>query len=471
MNYIYCNQFIKYYITQTGLIEKKVLICLKPQKIKIMRRLFLLFVFLLAGIMSFAQTADRKWAIGLGGGIYHGNTLDGNGFIPQLYLSRYLSPSFDLKLDQELGLFNSEVNYNDLDFSGTFLNLSYKLNNGHIFKEDGTLRPYLYAGPGLIYDQDINNFTFDAGVGTKIGLSESVALFVEGGYIDGLGVDKAAEENTFTESFYKLTAGIEFSFGKAKDTDGDGVPDRKDLCPDTPPGVAVDEDGCPFDRDGDGVYDYEDDCPDEAGLPALNGCPDRDGDGIADKDDLCPDEAGLAQFDGCPDSDGDGVPDNKDLCPDTPRGYKVDADGCPIDTDGDGLVDEEDDCPTEAGPVENNGCPVVEMDEETIYFDFDKSDIKPAATSELNAIVQLMKENPKLNVSLYGHADATGTEAYNMGLSERRADAARDYLITNGIAPERITTVRWFGESEPVAPNDTSEGRALNRRVEIDSDN
>ena len=75
--------------------------------------------------------------------------------------------------------------------------------------------------------------------------------------------------------------------------------------------MEVDEKGCPLDSDGDGVPDYKDDCPDEAGSAQFNGCPDKDGDGIIDKNDECPDVAGLAKFNGCPDTDDDGVPDKR----------------------------------------------------------------------------------------------------------------------------------------------------------------
>jgi len=140
-------------------------------------------------------------------------------------------------------------------------------------------------------------------------------------------------------------------------SDGDGVPYRKDKCPDTPAGVVVDENGCPLDLDYDGVPDYKDDCPDQAGDPKFNGCPDNDGDGIPDKDDDCPFVAGLAKFKGCPDTDEDRVQDNKDKCPDTPKGCPVDATGCPLDSDGDGIIDCEDKCPSEMGTKNNSGCP------------------------------------------------------------------------------------------------------------------
>ena len=431
-----------------------------------MKKVLMLFIFLLSVIIVQAQTADKKWGLGLGAGIY-GNLEDNSqGFMPELYLSRYLSPSFDVMAQGDFGLFNSKVS-SDLDLSDFLLNLRYKLYNGKLISESSVIKPYLYAGGGYLIDNGQNGFNYDAGLGSKFSITPNTALFVEGGYISGLEYEESPGNNV-REDLWKVIGGIEFSFGKSKDSDGDGVSDRKDNCPDTPMGVVVDEDGCPIDTDGDGVADYIDDCPTEAGLISLNGCPDSDGDGVADKDDDCPDVKGLKQFNGCPDTDGDGVPDNKDKCPDTPSGYKVDANGCPIDSDGDGLVDEEDDCPTEAGPILNKGCPEKIMEFDDIYFDFDKSILKPAAIAKLDILIKEMKEDMDMAIDLSGHADEKGTEAYNMVLSEKRAKAARKYLVDNGIAPERLVNVAWYGKSKPVASNATDEGRALNRRVEFE---
>jgi hypothetical protein len=133
------------------------------------------------------------------------------------------------------------------------------------------------------------------------------------------------------------------------DSDGDGVPDDRDLCPDTPPETQVDEYGCP-DSDGDGVPDDVDGCPDTPPGTQVNedGCPDADGDGAPDDVDLCPDTPPGTEVDelGCAllDSDRDGVPDDEDLCPDTPQGTEVDELGCALDSDGDGVPDDEDLC-------------------------------------------------------------------------------------------------------------------------------
>ena len=167
-----------------------------------------------------------------------------------------------------------------------------------------------------------------------------------------------------------LSVGVSFIIGKPKDSDKDGVTDRRDKCPGTPLGVPVDKNGCPLDTDGDGVPDYLDSCPNtpkEAyGKADIHGCPlDSDGDGVPDYLDICPDTPagarGFVNAQGCPlDTDNDGVPDYLDKCSNTPKGVKVDSVGCPIDTDVDGVPDYLDLCPgtpLEAkGMVDKNGC-------------------------------------------------------------------------------------------------------------------
>jgi len=153
---------------------------------------------------------------------------------------------------------------------------------------------------------------------------------------------------------------------KLKDSDGDGVADKYDKCPDTPLGATVDIHGCPTDSDGDGVYDGIDKCPNTPRGAVVDrvGCPvDSDHDGVPDGIDKCPNTPAGATVDsvGCPhDSDGDGVLDGIDKCPNTPRGALVDAVGCPIDSDHDGVPDGIDKCPnTPVGAVVDAvGCPI-----------------------------------------------------------------------------------------------------------------
>ena len=184
-----------------------------------------------------------------------------------------------------------------------------------------------------------------------------------------------------------LALGVNFVFGNKKDADHDGVPDKKDKCPDTPRKVAVDKNGCPLDTDGDGVPDYLDKCPgtpkEAYGLVDANGCPlDTDGDGVPDYMDKCPntppEAKGFVDKNGCLlDTDGDGVPDYLDECPDTPAEAKgfVDKKGCLLDTDGDGIPDYLDKCPNTPaefkGYVDKNGC-VLDADGDGVPDNLDK---------------------------------------------------------------------------------------------------
>jgi len=197
---------------------------------------------------------------------------------------------------------------------------------------------------------------------------------------------------------------------KCMDSDGDGVYDPADQCPGTPKGVPVDSKGCPFDTDGDGVYDY------------------------------------------------------LDQCPKTPKGVKVDAVGCPLDTDRDGVYDYLDKCPgTPRGAiVDARGCWVLGG----VLFDTAKWNIKHKYYPMLEEVVSVMKANPSLNVRIEGHTDNRASAEYNQRLSENRARAVKNYLINRGIKGDRLTT-KGYGFTKPIAPNDTPEGMAKNRRVEL----
>ena len=433
-----------------------------------------LALFLFAGLFvlstGFAQNADSKWAIGLGPGIHYNlNKGEIGGFSHEFYLSRYLGKSFDLRLNSNGGYEGGGIDYQDI-----YLNLRYKLYNGYIFSETAAVQPYLYGGGGMMWNNQGDGFAWNAGLGFKFPVSANTSLFIETGYTNGVEGTRQGWANgaavggqvTQTDDLMKLTGIVEFAFGKAKDEDGDGVPDKKDKCPGTPPGVAVDENGCPLDRDGDGVPDYKDDCPDQAGDAKFNGCPDTDGDGIPDKDDDCPAVAGLAKFKGCPDTDEDGVPDPKDKCPGTPKGCPVDANGCPLDSDGDGVIDCEDKCPKEAGTKENNGCPDwTDIIVPTIYFDLDKADLRPEGKSELDKLVQTLIASKEFNIVIGGHACDLGTDKHNMELSERRAQSVVKYLLSKGVNNAYVGSNN-YGESKPAVPNTNEDNRQKNRRVE-----
>jgi outer membrane protein OmpA-like peptidoglycan-associated protein len=237
------------------------------------------------------------------------------------------------------------------------------------------------------------------------------------------------------------------------DSDEDGVPDYLDECPGTPIGVQVDKRGCPRDSDGDGVPDYLDKCPNTP-------------------------EGVQVDENGCPrDEDGDGVPDYLDKCPGTPAAARgtVDENGCPKDTDGDGIPDYEDACPTVPGVKSNKGCPEVKASVKKIFekalqgiqFESGKDVIKPVSFPILNQIVNVMKENPTYLLQINGHTDNVGKPEANQILSENRAAAVEKYLVNKGGVDEKRLTSQGFGDTQPVAPNDTAANKAKNRRVEF----
>ena len=229
------------------------------------------------------------------------------------------------------------------------------------------------------------------------------------------------------------------------------------------------------DRDNDGVVDSLDKCPDVSGLAALEGCPDKDGDGIADGDDACPDKPGLAKYKGCPipDTDGDGINDELDKCPAVVGVARYQ--GCPIpDTDGDGVNDEEDKCPNRAGPASNQGCPEITKEviekinvaAKNVFFATGSFKLLPKSYKALDEVASIIKADDLLKIQIDGHTDAQGDDAKNLALSENRAKAVKDYLISKGVA-EAATNSTGYGETKPVADNKTAAGRAKNRRVEM----
>lgn len=258
------------------------------------------------------------------------------------------------------------------------------------------------------------------------------------------------------------------------DSDGDGVPDKLDKCPNEM-GTAATQ-GCP-DTDGDGIPDYEDKCPDVAGVSSLIGCPlpDRDKDGIPDDTDQCPDVPGVAKYNGCPvpDSDGDGINDDMDDCPKIAG--KAKYRGCPApDTDGDGIDDDNDKCPFKAGTKENGGCPGVANDvldeinkvARNVLFDVNSDNIKASSFSSLNKLAEILKNETELKLDIEGHTDNTGSVRINQVLSGRRALAIKTYLVNQGVSTDRLSA-SGFGSEKPIATNNTEEGRSKNRRVEF----
>ena len=486
-----------------------------------MKKILLLFVGIAFTFSAKAQTEDKKWNIGLHGGVtqYSGdlgrdwyqtdNTMYGFG---GLSVSRYLGKLFDVNVllsKGTLGYNNGTTQGFKSDFNAASIHLRF-----NIVAPEYVVRPYVFAGAGaILFDSQLNfhqeKYDFmlpTTGAGLNIRLTPDILLNLQETFLfsnhDGRdGIDNAEGKMNKKDSYVTHMVGLTFNMGNSIDTDQDGVSDKKDNCPDTPAGVLVDKMGCPLDRDGDGVADYLDNCPDMKGSQLLNGCPDRDNDGVADKEDQCPDQAGTAILLGCPDSDNDGVADKDDQCANTKPGTKVDSKGCPMDSDndgvtddidrcpdvagvvahkgcpdrdGDGIADIDDKCPNEKGTAANNGCPEIAKADivkityigSKLFFENNSDKLKVASLSQLDALTEILNRYPGASLTIEGHTDSVGADDFNMILSQKRSDSVRQYLLGKGIEASRLKAV-GFGESKPVATNNTSIGKAKNRRVEL----
>lgn len=310
-----------------------------------------------------------------------------------------------------------EVRYVDADIQQKGLDdvdlevWSAGMNALYHFNPDGNFVPYVSAGFGIMYfdgdDFDVDSdYMMNWGVGAKYFVGDDTALRADLRHVVDFHSDREWDRisGDDIDHNYMATVGLFFQFGgppltppAPADSDGDGIPDLRDKCPDTPPGVMVDAVGCP---------------PMEQAPPP----PPKKVDG---------------------DDDGDGVLNSRDKCPGTEKGVMVDEDGCPLKF-------------------------TIQIE-----FDFDKSEVRPEYRDELRKAAAFMNKYPQTQFLLAGHTDSMGTDEYNMGLSKRRAAAVKKYLVENFGIAAHLMTPRGYGERQPVATNDTEEGRQQNRRVEV----
>ena len=295
---------------------------------------------------------------------------------------------------------------------------------------------------------------FHWGVGAKAALSPMLMARLD--IRDNMAQKHGSSDGTLCNSF-ELLLGLSVTLGR----------------PEPPPPQLV------KDTDGDGLVDRVDKCPNEAGVGA-DGCPpkDTDGDGVMDNSDKCP-NLYADTTDGCPpkDSDNDGVPDAKDKCPNE-KGER--PSGCPAtrDSDGDGILDAQDQCPNDAetknGFEDDDGCP-DELPAQVkaftgiikgIEFDKDRASITASSSTILDASTSVLMQYPSLRVLIAGHTDNTGGRDKNVLLSQERAESVKAYLVGKGVNPSRIET-RGAGPDEPIDSNTTAIGRQQNRRIEF----
>lgn len=323
--------------------------------------------------------------------------------------------------------------------------------NLKVLTERYRFTPYLIAGVGAsLYDEKFDAIV-PVGTGFKFNLMDEASVFVSGQY-------RIPVTNNRNDYHFVFNIGFAGLVGKKRE------PVKEVVIPQAPK-----------DTDGDGITDDTDRCPEVPGIAKYNGCPvpDTDKDGINDEEDRCPTVAGLAKYAGCPipDTDLDGINDEEDKCPAVYGTAKYG--GCPVpDTDSDGVNDEQDRCPTVAGPASNNGCPVVteeikkrlEYAASHIYFATGSARLLSTSNKALNDVAKILTDDPSLKLSIEGHTDNVGKDDYNHTLSHNRAKSVQDYLIAKGIDAGRLKA-QGFGETQPVADNKTAAGRAKNRRV------
>ena len=353
--------------------------------------------------------------------------------------------------------------------------------------------PYIYGGIGSVkVDRDgfgsgKTSGAFHGGLGAVFRAGERIGFRLDARDVSYKQEDGPGRPTRVNE--FQISSGVTaFWLGKPRDTDSDGVPNKKDRCPETPKGSIVDAGGCPLDTDGDKVFDGLDKCANTppGAIVDPNGCPlDADADGVFDGIDKCDSTPKGVMVDavGCPmDTDGDQVFDGPDQCPGTPKGSTVDANGCPLDADQDGVPDGVDTCPfTPTGsPVNAGGCPIAQgpyerelmqdwvMRVSDIEFVPDSVKLTPQGMARIDSVGAVMAQWPMLKFEVGVHSDNLGEDVRRQPLSHLRARYLLQYIYSkySSLNPKNY----WYtgyGDAQPVASNKTAEGRAMNRRAEF----
>ncbi len=329
---------------------------------------------------------------------------------------------------------------------GEFDQAGLGLDSLYFFTRNRGFAPYLTVGMGLLRTELANNAnthtTVSAGLGFMSRLNDyGLALRTDARYRMDNDNSSIASENGFGD--WLLNVGLVIPFGS-----------QHKAVAAAPAVAAVAA------------------APKAAPAPVAPAPVDSDGDGIADGADRCPGSMLGAKVDatGCEvDSDKDGVVDSRDKCPGTPAGIKVDSRGCELDSDGDGIVDNKDQCPnTQAGTkVDNKGCElqaVIKL--ERVNFANNSAQLDPSSVNTLDDAAETLRRHSDLKIEVAGHTDDRGNHAYNVRLSQQRAEAVKQYLIGQGVNAANLSA-KGYGPATPLADNATANGRAANRRVEL----
>lgn len=333
--------------------------------------------------------------------------------------------------------FAVEANYSEseVDFENSTSDFDWKHTRIDAFYNftgiNEKIVPYIVAGAGEAVSELNGGTKFDetlvnAGAGVKFLLDRGFSIIADLRAVNSTDNEEtsglASLAFSYTMNVGKKSSEGDFEISQNKtqeeqpeesltDTDQDGIVDADDQCINTPAGVAIDESGCGLDGDSDGIADYRDEC---------------------------------AQ---------------------TPANVQVDDLGCPSDADGDGIADYADKCPASASNalIDDTGCELQVS--ENISFKLNSSDLEPTSLRQVEEIATFLKRYDQTIAIIEGHSDASGEAAYNEHLSKLRAAQVKQILVNQfNINPERLKT-ESYGESRPIATNETREGRQENRRV------
>ena len=397
--------------------------------------------------------------------------LRANG-LPSVMLNKGLAKARQMSPGIALSYIKGLSNHVDIQgrLSGTFLDLPIngrqKFDSDFMFAEADMsvmlkalsdhywATPYLSVGIGASNYKGVYYGAFlPVGAGIQVNLYDEAFLLLNTQY----RIPVAAANNY--HFFHSI--GFAGNIGKALA-----------VVPKVPVVIAI-----PKDTDGDGIFDKDDVCPAVKGIAKYKGCPipDSDKDGINDDEDKCITQPGTQKYQGCPvpDTDGDGVNDEEDKCP-TVKGVAR-YEGCPVpDTDGDSVNDEEDKCKDVVGTAKNQGCPEIaeaiikkmEFAAKKVLFETGSAKLKTVSYKPLNDVVAILKENQSVSLDIEGHTDNSGKADKNQALSQSRAAAVLAYIKAKGIDEARLTAT-GYGQDQPVADNTTAVGKSQNRRVEL----
>jgi len=408
-----------------------------------MKKILLSSALLLASA-TMVQAQDYKYEVSpmIGYNIAEGNLgMKSDGyFVGGLELQ---ANSADSKISPEFSVFVSP----SADYAKKGSTKVYRgaFNGVYTFDALSSIVPFAKLGGGIEkisserYGND-DGFFLDGGAGIKIPFTEQLAFKAEAIYMAKINHIHAgnADSNLMT------LVGLTYSFGAMAQKEVPVVAEvvEKEEVVIVPAVVVVPQEK---DTDGDGVYDALDKCPNTP-------------------------ENSTVGADGCPvvfDDDHDGVANAVDTCPNTPVGTKVDATGCDEDMDHDGVLNVNDICAnTPLGEaVNNDGCPKsIDLH---INFENNSFKVKKDSYSRIADYANFLKKYTNYSAKIVGYTDSRGSALYNQRLSEKRAREVKRMLIADGVNPAQLSS-KGRGEANPIATNATREGRAKNRRIEAE---